>query len=199
MRKSPTHNGRRANDAQAYGESPMTWDTTLRIRRRCSVARVMAIRTDHITRHGSPPPRSSGCTRGVAGKQRGLFRFCVTDVFTEHSRSGGSPWPWIFRTRRRKLPTPSTMARPSTSMCQVLFLPVLVDYGIDRRAIGRNQNLRWAAHSCNGFSAGVNPDTFRGPGFQSGYDPVWMDLLHRHSELPFHALVGGGDQLYCDR
>lgn len=27
---------------------------------------------------------------------------------------------------------------------------------------------------CNGFSAGVNPDDFRGPGFDSGYDPVWV-------------------------
>lgn len=51
---------------------------------------------------------------------------------------------------------------------------------------------------CNGFSAGVNPDDFRGPGFKSGYDPVWMDLLAKHAEQPFHALVGGGDQLYCD-
>ncbi|KZT28528.1 hypothetical protein NEOLEDRAFT_1154428 [Neolentinus lepideus HHB14362 ss-1] len=63
---------------------------------------------------------------------------------------------------------------------------------------GLTQNMRWAAYSCNGFSAGVNPDTFRGPGFQSGYDPVWVDLLAKHQEEPFHALVGGGDQLYCD-
>lgn len=51
---------------------------------------------------------------------------------------------------------------------------------------------------CNGFSAGVNPDDFRGPGFQSGYDPVWTDLLQKHGDEPFHVLVGGGDQLYCD-
>lgn len=81
---------------------------------------------------------------------------------------------------------------------------------------GRMQNMRWAAHSvrtsffsflrswslihhqCNGFSAGVNQDDFRGPGFQSGYDPVWIDLLSKHSETPFHLLMGGGDQLYCD-
>ncbi|KAJ7470605.1 hypothetical protein FB451DRAFT_1340055 [Mycena latifolia] len=63
---------------------------------------------------------------------------------------------------------------------------------------GVNQNMRWAAYSCNGFSAGVNPDDFRGPGFNSGYDPVWMDLLAKHAEEPFHALVGGGDQIYCD-
>ncbi|KAI0691176.1 hypothetical protein BC835DRAFT_1407314 [Cytidiella melzeri] len=63
---------------------------------------------------------------------------------------------------------------------------------------GRDQNMRWAAYSCNGFSSGVNPDDFRGPGFQSGYDPVWADLLEKHADAPFHALVGGGDQLYCD-
>ncbi|KAK7467073.1 hypothetical protein VKT23_004134 [Stygiomarasmius scandens] len=63
---------------------------------------------------------------------------------------------------------------------------------------GRGQNMRWASYSCNGFSAGVNADDFRGPGFQSGYDPCWMDLLAKHAEEPFHALVGGGDQLYCD-
>ncbi|KZT11642.1 uncharacterized protein LAESUDRAFT_720903 [Laetiporus sulphureus 93-53] len=62
----------------------------------------------------------------------------------------------------------------------------------------RNQNMRWAAYSCNGFSAGVNPNDFCGPGFRSGYDPVWTDLLAKHSERPFHTLVGGGDQLYCD-
>ena len=44
----------------------------------------------------------------------------------------------------------------------------------------------------------MNPDDFRGPGFQSGYDPLWVDLLAQHAERPFHILVGGGDQLYCD-
>ena len=74
--------------------------------------------------------------------------------------------------------------------------------------------MRWAAYSvtsisspfsslliafqCNGFSAGVNSDDFRGPGFDSGYDPVWIDLLKQHERQPFHALVGGGDQIYCD-
>ncbi|KAF7295060.1 C-CAP/cofactor C-like domain-containing protein [Mycena indigotica] len=62
---------------------------------------------------------------------------------------------------------------------------------------GVNQNMRWAASSCNGFSAGINPDDFRGPGFNSGYDPVWVDLLTKHAEKPFHVQVGGGDQIYC--
>ncbi|TFY69275.1 hypothetical protein EVG20_g3222 [Dentipellis fragilis] len=63
---------------------------------------------------------------------------------------------------------------------------------------GRGQTMRLAAYSCNGFSAGVNADDFRSPGFASGYDPVWCDLLAKHAEQPYHALVGGGDQLYCD-
>jgi hypothetical protein len=44
----------------------------------------------------------------------------------------------------------------------------------------------------------VDPDSFRGQGFQTGYDPVWVDLLAKHAEKPFHLLIGGGDQLYCD-
>jgi hypothetical protein len=41
---------------------------------------------------------------------------------------------------------------------------------------------------CNGLSASVNSDDFRGHGFQSGYDPVWVDLLAKHTEQPFHQL-----------
>ncbi|KAJ7063156.1 hypothetical protein C8F01DRAFT_1131743 [Mycena amicta] len=64
---------------------------------------------------------------------------------------------------------------------------------------GINQNMRWAASSCNGFSAGVNPDDFRGPGFNNGYDPLWQNVLAKHAENPFHLQVGGGDQIYCGR
>lgn len=60
-------------------------------------------------------------------------------------------------------------------------------------AIG--MNMRWAAHSCNGFSAGVDMDSFKGEGFESGYDPLWADLLKEHDLYGLHALVGGGDQV----
>ncbi|KIY51015.1 hypothetical protein FISHEDRAFT_37727 [Fistulina hepatica ATCC 64428] len=79
-----------------------------------------------------------------------------------------------------------------------------ITYSINRGQIlhffvpRKDQNMRWAAYSCNGFSAGVNPDDFRGPGYKSGYDPLWMDLLSKHAQEPFHALMGGGDQIYCD-
>lgn len=51
---------------------------------------------------------------------------------------------------------------------------------------------------CNGFSAGINPDDFRGPGFQNGFDPLWTDMFNAHQEKPYHCMVGGGDQIYCD-
>ncbi|KAG9007389.1 hypothetical protein FRB94_014416 [Tulasnella sp. JGI-2019a] len=63
---------------------------------------------------------------------------------------------------------------------------------------GSTQNMRWAAHSCNGFSSGINPDDFKSSAYETGYDPVWSDLLEKHAESPFHVLVGGGDQIYCD-
>lgn len=45
---------------------------------------------------------------------------------------------------------------------------------------------------------GVDPDKFKGAGFENGFDPLWADLLQKHEERPIHCLVGGGDQLYCD-
>ena len=53
-----------------------------------------------------------------------------------------------------------------------------------------SENFRWAAHSCNGFSAGVDTDSFKGEGFESGFDPVWVDLLEKHDQTGLHALVG---------
>ncbi|KAG6011427.1 hypothetical protein E4U43_008320 [Claviceps pusilla] len=47
-------------------------------------------------------------------------------------------------------------------------------------------------HSCNGFSAGVNPDNLSGP------DPMWRDVLNNHQSQPFHVMIGGGDQIYND-
>jgi PhoD related phosphatase len=43
-----------------------------------------------------------------------------------------------------------------------------------------------------GFSQSVDPDALGGP------DPLWRDVLRRHEESPWHVMLGGGDQLYCD-
>ncbi|KAG8217891.1 hypothetical protein J3R82DRAFT_6057 [Butyriboletus roseoflavus] len=55
------------------------------------------------------------------------------------------------------------------------------------------QNMRWAT-----YSPAVNQEEFKGLGYKSGYDPMWFDLLREHAREPFHVLVGGGGQLYCD-
>ncbi|KAK6214939.1 hypothetical protein QIS74_07958 [Colletotrichum tabaci] len=57
-------------------------------------------------------------------------------------------------------------------------------------ALGDSMNIMF--HSCNGFSASVNPDDFSGP------DPMWRDVLNTHQSQPFHVMIGGGDQIYND-
>ncbi|KAK2596907.1 hypothetical protein N8I77_012792 [Diaporthe amygdali] len=56
----------------------------------------------------------------------------------------------------------------------------------------KNQSMNIMFHSCNGFSVSVNPDELSGP------DPLWRDVLNNHQSRPFHVMLGGGDQLYCD-
>lgn len=46
-------------------------------------------------------------------------------------------------------------------------------------------------YSCNGFSVGTDEDEWSGPA-------LWNDVLRVHAQKPFHAMVGGGDQIYND-
>jgi hypothetical protein len=57
------------------------------------------------------------------------------------------------------------------------------------------QSMHWMAHSCNGFSSGVDTDAFKTDKFESGFDPLWADVLEKHEEIGYHAMVGGGDQV----
>ncbi|KAG8163553.1 hypothetical protein KVR01_006850 [Diaporthe batatas] len=56
----------------------------------------------------------------------------------------------------------------------------------------KNQSMNIMFHSCNGFSVSVDPNDLSGP------DPLWRDVLNNHQSRPFHVMIGGGDQLYCD-
>jgi PhoD related phosphatase len=58
-------------------------------------------------------------------------------------------------------------------------------------AKGQSMNIMF--HSCNGFSLSVDRDKFSGP------DPLWRDVLNEHQTRPFHVMIGGGDQIYCDK
>ncbi|KAJ7219131.1 hypothetical protein GGX14DRAFT_434737 [Mycena pura] len=134
-----------------------------------------------------------------------------THIFTNQGDSSAARGPNF---RNEQVPAHEIWVYAGTSRTSTFWrFPIEIPLGPNEMAItytinggqpfvfyvpGLKQNMRWATYSCNGFSAGVNPDDFRGPGFNSGYDPVWVDLLSKHAEQPFHALVGGGDQIYCD-
>ena len=52
-----------------------------------------------------------------------------------------------------------------------------------------SQSMRIMFYSCNGFSIGT--DEWSGP-------VLWNDALRIHAQNPFHAMIGGGDQIYND-
>ncbi|KAI9313656.1 hypothetical protein BX666DRAFT_2020637 [Dichotomocladium elegans] len=61
---------------------------------------------------------------------------------------------------------------------------------------GYYQSMRFMFHSCNGFSD-IPQETKDKFGEKEA--PLWQDVLDRHEVMPFHVLLGGGDQLYQDR
>jgi hypothetical protein len=58
------------------------------------------------------------------------------------------------------------------------------------------ESMRFMFYSCNGFSD--IPQEVKDK-FGEKEAPLWADMLDRHDVLPFHVLLGGGDQLYQDR
>lgn len=54
-----------------------------------------------------------------------------------------------------------------------------------------NQSMRIMFYSCNGFSIGTDMNVWVGPN-------LWNEVLRIHGEKPFHVMIGGGDQIYCD-
>ncbi|KAL7266176.1 hypothetical protein RUND412_011286, partial [Rhizina undulata] len=64
-------------------------------------------------------------------------------------------------------------------------------------AARHDRNWRFIAHSCNGFSLGVNDEEKMRLG---GVGYMWKDVMEKHMETGgFHAQIGGGDQIYADR
>ncbi|KAI8579070.1 hypothetical protein K450DRAFT_243713 [Umbelopsis ramanniana AG] len=56
-------------------------------------------------------------------------------------------------------------------------------------------NMRFMFYSCNGF-ADVSKPLQKELGAPN--HPLWQDVLDKHATMPFHVLIGGGDQLYSD-
>ncbi|KAI8147160.1 hypothetical protein BJV82DRAFT_508875 [Fennellomyces sp. T-0311] len=61
---------------------------------------------------------------------------------------------------------------------------------------GYFESFRFMFHSCNGFSDIAQEIKDK---FGEKEAPLWQDVLDRHNVMPFHVLLGGGDQLYQDR
>ncbi|KAK4143226.1 uncharacterized protein C8A04DRAFT_29041 [Dichotomopilus funicola] len=55
----------------------------------------------------------------------------------------------------------------------------------------RHESMRIMFHSCNGFSVGTDEAAWSGPA-------LWNDVMRKHQEVPFHVMIGGGDQIYND-
>ncbi|OWB82265.1 hypothetical protein B5S33_g889 [[Candida] boidinii] len=53
-----------------------------------------------------------------------------------------------------------------------------------------DQSMNTMSYSCNGFSLGTDTKNFKGS--------LWLDVLRKHSKLPYHVMLGGGDQVYAD-
>ncbi|KAF9354545.1 hypothetical protein BGX34_010951 [Mortierella sp. NVP85] len=57
---------------------------------------------------------------------------------------------------------------------------------------GRSETFRWMFYSCNGFSSSTDARAL------GGANPLWNDMMSKHAVTPYHVMLGGGDQLYCD-
>lgn len=53
-----------------------------------------------------------------------------------------------------------------------------------------SETMNVVFHSCNGFSLSVDPSEFTGD--------LWKDVVRHHHKKPYHVMLGGGDQIYCD-
>lgn len=53
------------------------------------------------------------------------------------------------------------------------------------------ESMRMMFHSCNGFSVGTDEEAWSGPA-------LWNDVVRKHRSVPFHVMLGGGDQIYND-
>ncbi|KAK1757453.1 hypothetical protein QBC47DRAFT_156651 [Echria macrotheca] len=54
-----------------------------------------------------------------------------------------------------------------------------------------DESMRIMFYSCNGFSVGTDEKAYSGA-------CLWNDVMRRHGDAPFHVMLGGGDQIYCD-
>ncbi|KAF4160308.1 hypothetical protein CNMCM6936_003968 [Aspergillus lentulus] len=54
-----------------------------------------------------------------------------------------------------------------------------------------HESMRIMFYSCNGWCDGAEEGEWN-------HLSLWKDVLRRHGEVPFHVMIGGGDQIYND-
>ncbi|KAG2209010.1 hypothetical protein INT46_000780 [Mucor plumbeus] len=94
---------------------------------------------------------------------------------------------WRYELLLPLLEEPQTVSYTSDSFTTKQFqfhLPAIQD------------SMRFMFYSCSGFSD--IPQVVKDK-FGEKEAPLWQDVLDRHQVMPFHVMLGGGDQLYQDR
>lgn len=99
-----------------------------------------------------------------------------------HTERGHTFWRFI-------LTIPQYPSTPTQHLYRINNTPAAQSFHIP----SFHQTMHLMYHSCNGFSLSVDTPAYSGP------DPLWRDVLRQHnSSNPFHAMLGGGDQIYND-
>lgn len=152
-------------------------------------------------RYRSAPPQSlessfdqKASISSSTSSKSGATKVDGQNIFVYHASHGGNTF-WRFKLEVHLSDVEQPVAYSINGGAELQFwVP------------GRNQNMRWMGHSCNGFSSGVKTEgafglfcsearltrlraDFNGP------SPLWKDFLQAHAKHPFHVVVGGGDQV----
>ena len=125
---------------------------------------------------GSTPGKSDACHMSeVSGVKlysdpvKAFWRFAIHLTLQNHE----SNWQYVLENVQ------STGRRIGSSVSRTFTVP------------SASQSMRIMFYSCNGFSVGTDEDEWSGP-------VLWNDVLRTHAQNPFHAMIGGGDQIYND-
>lgn len=133
-----------------------------------------------------PPNSATELPQSFAGRQKRietdgekLQRYKDVRGFRLHAERGCTFWRFNMEVELREKQQ-RIAYRINRGPCMAFWVPA------------RAHAMNMMFHSCNGFSASVNPDDLSGP------DPMWRDVLNNHQSQPFHVMIGGGDQIYND-
>ncbi|KAG5921292.1 hypothetical protein E4U42_005917 [Claviceps africana] len=137
--------------------------------------------TDMPVKNGEAelPQSFAGRQRRISTDGEKMQRFKDVRGFRLHAERGCTFWRFNIEVELQEKQQ-RIAYRINRGPCMAFWVPA------------RAHAMNMMFHSCNGFSASVNPDDLSGP------DPMWRDVLNNHQSQPFHVMIGGGDQIYND-